>query len=244
MVILSGQKNYGGQEWGETYRGNCVRQTDDGGYIITGLSPQGLWLLKTDKSGDTLWTKAYNTSIGGTGYNVQQTKDGGYIVTGSTESLVATLNNPDRDLWLLKTDSLGDTLWTRKYPGGGSEAIGYCLQQTNDSGFIVVGELNSDVYLLKTDSLGFLCLEESPPTFEGWNVVSSIGPRIVLRYKNCPNGFNGVIFDVSGRKVDEIRGDGNEGAMIWGINQPPGVYFIQALNNRNQLKTAKVVLVR
>lgn len=66
----------------------------------------------------------------------------------------------------------------------------------------------------------------------------------MLHYQGLPQGFRANVFDVTGRKVDQIRGDGNEGAMTWGINYPPGVYFIQAMDNQNKLKTAKVVLLR
>lgn len=100
--------------------------------------------------------------------------------------------------------------------------------------------------LMKTDSLGLLGIAENPivESDNGWNVPHSIGSYVVLHYRDLPKGFRANVFDVTGSKVDQIKGDGNEGAMTWGINYPPGVYFIQALDNRNQLKTTKVVLVR
>ncbi len=91
--------------------GFCVRQTKDNGYIITGISSGGIYLLKTSSTGDTVWSKAYGVSNQGTGHNIQQTSDGGYIIEGSTETLFNTKSSlAVRDLWLVKTDSLGDTL--------------------------------------------------------------------------------------------------------------------------------------
>jgi len=60
------------------------------------------------------WWKTYGRAGNEIGYCVRQTQDGGYIITG-------TATNPSpgySDLWLVKTDSLGDTLWTRTFGGG------------------------------------------------------------------------------------------------------------------------------
>jgi len=77
-------------------------------------------------------------TYGGTGSDdarsVQQTDDHGYILAGYTNSLGAA----EWDAWLIKTDSLGDTLWTRTYGGAGDEAWG-CVQRTSDGGYILAG---------------------------------------------------------------------------------------------------------
>jgi len=69
---------------------------------------------------DTIWTKTY----GGTNYDhcsiVLQTLDGGYILGAET----CTPDVPGegvRDIWLIKTDANGDTLWTRTYGGAENE---------------------------------------------------------------------------------------------------------------------------
>ena len=63
----------------------------------------------------------------------QQTTDGGYIAVGGT-------SNPQqsRRAWLIKTDLMGDTLWTRSYKGLGLAEASY-VQQTPDGGYIVTG---------------------------------------------------------------------------------------------------------
>lgn len=142
-------------------RGNSVQQTEDGGYVVAGwmewFGPglYAVYLVKTNSLGDTLWARTYGGSVSNFGYSVQQTEDGGYIVAGSTNSFGAG----NFDVYLIRTDSLGDTLWTRTY-GGNSPDWGSCVRQTQDRGYIVTGYTDSfgagtrDVYLIKTDSLG------------------------------------------------------------------------------------------
>jgi hypothetical protein len=99
---------------------------------------------------DTLWTRAY----GGHGHEwaatVEQTGDHGYIIIGTTGSFGAG----GLDMYLIRTDSLGDTLWTRTY-GGPDVEQGKDIIITQD-GYLLVGSTRSfgageqDVYLVKT----------------------------------------------------------------------------------------------
>ncbi|MFO7651578.1 MAG: hypothetical protein R6X13_09605 [bacterium] len=88
---------------------NSVRQTSDGGYILTGYTESfgaarmDLLLVKTDAVGDTLWVRVYGGRDLEGGEAVRQTADGGYVVVGSTASEGAG----SYDVWLIKTDSLG-----------------------------------------------------------------------------------------------------------------------------------------
>ena len=101
---------------------------------------------------DTSWTKTFGGSSNDHGYSVQQTTDGGYIIAGRTDSY----GNGGRDLWLIKTDSNGDSTWTKTF-GGSSNDEGRSVQQTTDGGYIIIGSTfasEEDIWLIKTDSLG------------------------------------------------------------------------------------------
>jgi hypothetical protein len=151
--------------WSRTYGGtsddeaNSVKQTSDGGYIMVGYTQSfgagnpDAYLVKTDASGDTLWTRTYGGSNTDGGFSVQQTADSGYIIAGWTTSF----GTGSSDVWLIKTDVQGDTLWTSTYGGAGTE-WGYSVQQTTDGGYIVgscyLDGMGHDVWLIKTDAQG------------------------------------------------------------------------------------------
>jgi hypothetical protein len=157
QVIAAWTKTYGS---GSMDFGYSVRQTRDGGYIVTGYAFSysngfnNVWLIKTDADGDTLWSKTFKANGHSMGYSVRQTADDGYIISGEKYS-----PGTYRDVWLIRTDAGGDSLWTKTYGGYGQE-YGYSVQQTADGGYIIVGETDSfsngytDVWLIKTDADG------------------------------------------------------------------------------------------
>jgi hypothetical protein len=149
-------RTFGGNGWDE---GKCVRQTTDGGYIITGhtqsfgAGKSDVWLVKTDNAGNELWNKTFGGAEFDSSRCVQQTSDGGYIISGEADSF-----SPDwEDIWLIKTDNSGNMIWNKTFGGKWSESGDYVLQ-TSDSGYIIAGHTTSfgswDVWIIRTDSDG------------------------------------------------------------------------------------------
>ncbi len=171
MVWLIKTDSEGNEEWEQTFEGDyysvgrSVQKTLDGGYIIAGsILPSSMesdvWLIKTDANGNEEWNSifVYNPSTGWFqegGYSVVQTLDGGYIITGCINC--SSIN--EGDLWLIKTDSQGNSEWTRAYNiYQDSYEVGYSVQQTNDGGYIIVGQggdyFHGNILLIKTDQDG------------------------------------------------------------------------------------------
>lgn len=180
-VMLLKADAAGNMQWLRTFDrtfiedGLAVEQTSDEGYIIGGRTCTGpypitiqsdVWILKTDSSGDTIWTKTYGGDRNDYCTSIQQTSDMGYILAGTKDSEHAypdyEINHEytpeDSRLWLLKTDANGDTVWTRTYL---EKSHGTSVVQTPDGGYIIcgyifpnVGDNRSDVLLIKTDAGG------------------------------------------------------------------------------------------
>jgi len=145
------EKTYGDSLWESI--GRAVIETFDGGFAALGtgyrligfVTPdRDLHLVRTDKNGDTLWSRAYGGRkiIGGPdslewGYDLKQTSDGGFILLGSTRM----------GIYLVKTDSSGNKLWDI-FSFDISSPRG--IQITPDAGFIICGFRS----ILKLDSMG------------------------------------------------------------------------------------------
>ncbi|MFA5033661.1 MAG: hypothetical protein WC614_11665 [bacterium] len=120
-----------------------------------------LFLLSTALSAsapDTLWTRTYGGINSDEGCCVCQTEDSNFIIAGSTNSFGAGKS----DIYVIKVDLNGDTIWTKTY-GGISNDYGEYICPTADNGFIITGYTgytrytdydSTDVCLIKIDGNG------------------------------------------------------------------------------------------
>jgi hypothetical protein len=149
-VYLIKTNSAGTQTWSRTFGGDSldialsVCLTSDGGYILAGVTKSfgaggnDAYVIKTNSSGDSLWTRTYGGSGDDYASSIQRTADGNCIIAGGTSSFGVS----GSAAYLIKINSSGDTLWTKivDEPGGDGAAA---VQQTFDGGFIVAGATNS-----------------------------------------------------------------------------------------------------
>jgi len=142
--------------------GFSVQQTYDKGYIIAlstnSYGPGGYdaCLMKRDSAGNFMWRKKYGGVDWDFAYDVVQTYDSGYVFCGETYNN----SNGLSDVYVVKTNSIGDTLWTRTI-GDSLSDKGNAIIQTMDSNLVVTGVKNTttdstQIYLIKYNRDGTL----------------------------------------------------------------------------------------
>ena len=161
---LMWQKTIGGADWDFA---NSLQATLDGGFIIAGTTysyghgnADG-YIIKTDAMGDTTWTKTYGGLKDDEFKSVIQTADGNYALVGYTKSYNDSLG----DVWAIKLDINGDTLW-QKFYGGIKKDFGNQIIEHPNGDFFIAGGTESfgvgkmDGYALKLDNIGNQFLQQ------------------------------------------------------------------------------------
>nr|NQU90866.1 T9SS type A sorting domain-containing protein [Bacteroidota bacterium] len=149
-------KQYGGIK---IYHYLSLERSFDKGYIMSASEAlmfeyPNMYLHKVDSLGNTQWIKTFGDEYSfDYARSVVQTSDSGFMLTGDREDL---------GLVLLKTNQYGDLLWEKGYDYDSISTSGYCLKNTFDDHFIVVGEAlniytsSKDILLMKTDYEGLI----------------------------------------------------------------------------------------
>ncbi len=103
--------------WSKTFGGSAddraydVKQTTDGGYIVAGQTvsygagSMDVFLIKTDATGNMLWSKAIGGAAIEVAYSVMQTSDGGYVMGGTSSSFIAS----SIGTYFVKADATGNS---------------------------------------------------------------------------------------------------------------------------------------
>ena len=231
-------RTYGGELWN---RGYSVLQNDDGGFTVAGLQAgvgTDIFLLRTDSNGDSLWMRNYGGSGGVGGSNpvsVQRTTDGGFIVVGTTDIIGG------KNTYLVRTDSVGDTLWTKIIDGIDAD-VGHSVQQTADGGYIVVAESHNFFPLDEGDILLIKIASETGIEIDPPNNFPSVALDIIslspfssslsITYSIPePADVSLVVYDVSGRLIENLVNTQMQSGIYsetWRPSQniPDGCYLI------------------
>ena len=249
--------------------GEHIEKTNDNGFIVSGHKNDNsiceVVLTKLDEVGNQQWTNSYesgSTHNGCNGICVQQTYDEGFIIL--TES---SLNSHEEIL--IKTNSIGDTLWTRNLEIVNQQEItelGY-VRQTNDNGYILTGYNDNDnITLIKLNQDGILSWEKEYGGVDydrGNSVIqTNDGGFIICGYTSSYGSGNEDVYiiktDIQGDSVwsktfgssDEdlglsIQETSDDGFLIGGIKTEWGsrtVYLIKTNSFGNTTSTIEIPL--
>lgn len=210
-------------QWQKCYGGaaaegaTCIIQTADGGFAFTGTTlsnndqvttnhgQEDYWVVKLDDTGAIVWQKTYGGSDKDLPTTIQQTKDGGYIVAGTTWSNNGdvTFNHGIKDYWIVKLNDTGAIQWQKSY-GGTDYDEAFSIQQTFDSGYIVIGQTSSnngdvtnhigaqDYWVLKLDKTGVIqwqkCYGGTDADIPNNLAQTSDSGYIITGWSQCRNG--------------------------------------------------------
>ncbi len=177
--------------WDKRYGGSTednfssILPTPDGGFILSGYSystaggdksdtcrgNSDYWMVKVNSMGIKQWDKTYGGTEQERLESIILTNDGGFLLGGTSESGIGgDKSEPGwglKDYWIVKTDSLGNKEWDKRYGGTGTDNLEN-LVITDDGGYLVFGFTNSgiggdktqsnwgseDYWLVKIDSIG------------------------------------------------------------------------------------------
>ena len=159
-------KKAGGPTNNDRFR--YVEAVDDGGFVAVGYrganasgdSSRQAYLLKSNNAtGPYAWVKQLGAANGGSELSQVIELDGGNLVAIGYRKIDSGPDGIHRDLWLIETDSVGETIWETFHGGEGNQE-GFSVTRTPAGGYMAVGYTTSggagghDLYLLQTDASG------------------------------------------------------------------------------------------
>lgn len=250
-ILLVKTNTYGDTLWTRSLSGfpneitQSVKQTLDGGYIVTGAIANAgnndVYLVRTDFNGNIIWSKNYGGIRKDYGSSVSETSDSGFVILGTTNSFQP---GDTSDVYLIKTNINGDTLWTKTF-GGMHYDYGKSIQQTSDDGYILTGITFSfgggNLYLIKTDVNGDTLWTKTygNPYYYGYSVQQTSDNGYIICGVSLFSGVYLIKTDSNG-----ISGC-NEGYTTTIVGSPPTQVFnpITSIVTTNMIVTTPATLV-
>ncbi|HRZ47886.1 MAG TPA: T9SS type A sorting domain-containing protein [Bacteroidales bacterium] len=153
-------RTYGGSN---AEYGDWITQTADSGYAILGTSNtytnglNDLYVVRTDKYGDTLWSKNFGGTANELAASIEVCPDSGFIIAGTTYSFGA--GAPTYSNWYyVRTDKFGNVIWTKNSGTAYENDMMYHAMPAAVGGFLLMGYTNQGGWakgtVIKTDAYG------------------------------------------------------------------------------------------
>lgn len=239
--IIEWKKNLGGDDFDSLLD---VIRTSDGGLLAVGSTnsnngqisgnhgSRDAWVIKLDTNGNLEWSKCFGGTEVDSFNKVVELQDGNFVIAGISYSTNGDVTNPkgDRDMWIVKINTLGDLIWQKSYGGSAFDSAHNIIELDNGNLIIAGGSAssdgdtainsnNTDFWVFKTDAIGTIIWERK----FGGSEDESIGAMMKTSDNGCI--ISGQVFSSSGAPsasfglsdVGLIRLDVN-GNTIWTTN--------------------------
>jgi hypothetical protein len=233
---------------------NCVVETSDG-YLFAGVTHSfgpgiySVWAVRTNDSGDTIWTRTYGGDIVNMCFNISKTINDHFVLVGYSNSF-----NEDNDVYVLEIDIDGNMVWEDHYGIAAASEVVYGSRQTSEREFIVTGRTN--YYTTMKDEVFVMKLGNATGITDEKNKIDPL-------LSNYPNPFKSnttiylnivdeavvdlCIFNSMGVLVETlISGQVLRGRreILWNASgMVPGVYFCR-LQAGNESVICKISLIK
>lgn len=198
--------------------GSQIVKTFDGNYVVSGISGWNSFtksiLLKINEDGEIIWGKIYvfedAISPDDRIALCEQTADSGFIMTGSKGLMMG-----NSDIFLMKLDINGDSLWTKLYGEPDLHEYGLYVLPVTAGGYIVSAQRTVsgyniyDLVIMKIDNNGNFLWEK---TYESNTIQGLRQLRNTTENDYIGAGFNGYLNGGSGLYVVYFN---NFGDTLW-----------------------------
>ncbi|RPH94269.1 T9SS C-terminal target domain-containing protein [candidate division KSB1 bacterium] len=243
-------RNFG---WSSLDMAKALQILPSGNLVIAGTTANAgaggtdAFLICADSTGQSLWQHTYGTTADEFGASVAVTLDGGLLLAGFHHDVSVSAYEG----YLVRTDELGDTLWTMLIPDSTNYLVFKSISSTRDSGYFVGGIRESEGVVLK---LSHEALAADP---------RSIPHPSSVRLSSFPNPFNPAttisfslpsasrtrlaVFDILGREIavltDKLYPAGVHQLIFDSASLPSGIYFAR-IQSGDLIATHKLLLLK
>ncbi len=187
-----------------SYEGaKTITKTNDGNFIIAGITANNFFIMKVNNKGDKIWKKDFKKNrYQDCSNKIIKTNDDDFVVTG-------IVSNDFNSLFVMKFNSKGKKIWENTY--------NYIVEiasiiKTNDGGFIVAGDQagqTGEYCIIKINSKGKKIWEKTYDNIVSYNEDGDAYPISIVKTND---GDFVVGKNKTGAFVMKIN---NKGEKIW-----------------------------
>ncbi|MGC9470242.1 MAG: hypothetical protein ACP5D1_01735 [Bacteroidales bacterium] len=160
-------------ELGLDHRAVRVKSLSGGAAVVLGMVSdtnalgqihQDITVSLINETGTLFWQKQIGGPGNQIGHDIEQTADRGFIIAGSNDANGMVMDgegNRARDVWLLKLNALGDSLWSESLGYQGDDSAND-VEELSDGSLLILGttrqsltgQADDNFFLVKTNSMG------------------------------------------------------------------------------------------